>query len=272
MNRECRYAQEAIWDSARTGSRFSNEIQTHIAECDSCTQAQKEAAILADALAKAVCVPGAPDCRSAVMARISNATLIYRRAWVYACAVAVIAVGLGVLVLSPKPSQRAPMVVNNIKTPAKPHLTPIIRHEVKKGVVAVRTATTRTETPTIHKQAAPVKHIHAHKQVAPQPVRQSSPMYAQKPETHVEPEQPEPPVNDIGRPIAIAVVTWPDPNNQTPNEYSYSYSEKDPETGIVTNCSVVRSGDSYVKVMEVKPANDQSPKKRSMNHETNPNA
>lgn len=266
MNRECRYAQEAIWDSARTGSRLPDEIQTHITECDSCRQAHNEAAMLASALANAGCVPAAPDCRSAVMARIASSVPIYRRAWVYACAFAVITVGLGVIILSPKPSQRMPLVADNnvIK-----QTIPNVPHTVRKEVPRVAVTPIHKPNSILVKKTPKLASIP--KKAVPRTIKRSKPVFVQKPETPV-PEMPKPPSGRVLRPIAVAEVSWPDPNNQKQDEYSYSYREKDEKTGIVTNCSVKRSGDSLEMYMEAEPTSDQSPRKGSINYETNPNA
>ena len=261
MNRECRYAQEAIWDSAQTGSHVPDEIAAHIAECDSCRQAHNEVALLAGALANAGCVPAAPDCRSAVMAHISRSVPIYRRAWVYACAFAAIMVGLGVMVLLPKPSQRAPLVADNnvIK-----QTIPIVPHTVRKEAPRVAVVPIHRPDKAVTVKTTP-KLASIPKKAVPRTIKRSKPVFVQKPET------PEP-SGRVLRPIAVAEVSWPDPDNQKQDEYSYGYIEKDAETGIVTNCSVKRSGDSVEIYMGAEPVSDQSPKKGSMNYETNPNA
>ena len=261
MNRECRYAQ-VIWDSARTGSRLPDETQTHINQCDSCRQAHNEAALLAGALAEAGCVPTAPDCRSVVMDRISRSVPVYRRAWVYACAVAVITVGLGVMVLLPKPSQRAPIVAGNN----------IIKQTIPSPVQkeAPRVAITPIHKPNSILVKKTPKLASIPKKAVPQLIKQPKPVLAQKPETP-ELDMTKPMTIRVLRPIAVVEVSWPDPNDQKPDEYSYSYIEKDEKTGKVTNCSVERSGDSLEIYMEAEPASDQSPTKGSMNYETNTN-
>lgn len=82
----CQSFEETIWEHARTGAQLSAQAQSHIERCENCAQALREAKQIMNAVLSADCVPYAPDCRQAVMARIAPPARRPRLAWAYACA------------------------------------------------------------------------------------------------------------------------------------------------------------------------------------------
>ncbi|MCX6345541.1 MAG: hypothetical protein NT018_10805 [Armatimonadetes bacterium] len=80
----CQSFEETIWEHARTGARLSAQAQAHIERCENCAQALREAKRIMNAVLSADCVPYAPDCRQAVMARIAPPARRPRFAWAYA--------------------------------------------------------------------------------------------------------------------------------------------------------------------------------------------
>jgi hypothetical protein len=102
----CYAFEEAIWEHARTGTELSADAMDHIHNCDRCALAVREARRVLGAILDTDCVPPTPDCRQAVMARISPAERRPRLAWSYAfagVALAAVAVG-GVVTMRPDPT------------------------------------------------------------------------------------------------------------------------------------------------------------------------
>ena len=214
---------------------------------------------LSELLREADCVPDAPDCRSAVMARISTPSRGRPLAWAYACAAVLIAIA-GTWALLPHTQPQAPVVrvVRNVPTPPRQ-----IAHETVK--------------PAIEK---PQVFVEKHVATAPRPHRAhiawTPPKQVEQPRKVVvapEPpvlQTPAPAVGTIGRPVAIAIVTWPSLRKQASNTYSYGYTSRDTQTGNTTECRVKRSGNSVEIYMESKPEASQPPVKGSLEHETKP--
>ncbi len=86
MSNICESFEETIWEHARTGARLSAQAQSHIDQCENCQQTLRQATQIMSAVLSADCVPHAPDCRQAVMARIAPPVKRPRLAWAYACA------------------------------------------------------------------------------------------------------------------------------------------------------------------------------------------
>lgn len=86
MRNRCEAFEDAIWDRVRFGTDLPADARAHIDRCADCARALNEAGQLAGVVLQADCVPPAPDCRSAVMARIAPRQRQPRLAWAYACA------------------------------------------------------------------------------------------------------------------------------------------------------------------------------------------
>jgi len=86
MRNRCEAFEDAIWDRVRFGTDLPADARAHIDRCADCARALNEARQLAGVMLQADCVPPAPDCRSAVMARIAPRQRQPRLTWAYACA------------------------------------------------------------------------------------------------------------------------------------------------------------------------------------------
>ena len=307
----CEY-EEAIWEHAHTGEALSEDAQRHIERCPECARAQIEASRLSTVFPAISDVPPAPDCRSAVMARISGPARRFSFAWTYACAaVLVAAVGLA-YVVRPGIQHGGPATeVTATRTQSPPAGTPgsdrvAVRPVAPSNgvglskyvgpgfaipdpssrvcnppshVPAKRTARNNSRPPKARRQLPVVIAI-----VPPAPITElkdttPSPIKADMPATggasFPTPRPPSPDPRHLAadtRPVAIAVVTWPSASDQPADNYAYSYTERDPDTGAVTDCSVKRSGNSIDIRMEVKPEKKNPPVRGSVDYEPNSNA
>jgi len=86
MRNRCEAFEDAIWDRVRFGTDLPADARAHINQCADCARALNEARQLAGVMLQGDCVPPAPDCRSAVMARIAPRQRQPRLTWAYACA------------------------------------------------------------------------------------------------------------------------------------------------------------------------------------------
>ena len=66
-------------------------------------------------------------------------------------------------------------------------------------------------------------------------------------------------------------MTWPEAGTDSSSE-SYSYVERDSETGETTKGSVKRSGNTVEIYIESTPGGEQPPVKGSIEHESKSNA
>ena len=217
---------------------------------------------ISELLREADWVPEAPDCRAKVMERIR---VPERRsfAWAYVCAAVVIAIA-GTWALLPRAERQSPVVKVVKKTPAPPNV--IVHHIAppapeKPQATAEKHFATAPRPRRVHVAWTPPKPSEKAKEVVVIP--QPKPVVIQT---------PAPTVPTTGRPVAIAIVTWPSQTEQESDTYSYGYTSRDTRTGETTECRVKRSGDSVEIYMESKPEAKQSPVKGSIGYETKPNA
>ncbi|MCL5102779.1 MAG: hypothetical protein M1133_01520 [Armatimonadetes bacterium] len=319
MRNKCCEYEEAIWEHARNGAALSEDAQRHIERCSECDRALREAQRLSGVMRDSDSVPPFPDCRSAVMARISAPARRFNFAWTYACAaVLVAAVGLAYVIRPGVPATE----VTATKTQSPPTGTRIAlgNREQGTGNRRDRAVRPRFEPRTqVPRALAPTQHPAMHRRVAisesppqsqsgiskslhvrpsnarqhhpvvvaaapPAPIAElkaniAGPVKLDMPTTGgvgLAPPQPptssSQPLADDTRPVAIAVVTWPSASDQPADNYAYSYTQRDPDTGAVTDCSVKRSGNSIDIRMEVKPEKKEPPIRGSVDCETNSNA
>jgi len=218
---------------------------------------------LSELLREADCVPDAPDCRSAVMARISTPSRGRPLVWAYACAAVLIAIA-GTWALLPHAQRQAPVVEVVRKAPTPPrqiaHVTAQPAIEKPPQAFAEERVATAPRPRRAHVAWTPPKPVEQPKEavVVPQP---------QPPV-----QTPAPTVRTTGPPVAIAIVTWPSLRKQASNTYSYGYTSRDTQTGNTTECLVKRSGNSVEIYMESKPEASEPPVKGSTGYETKPNA
>ena len=71
MRNRCEAFEQAIWDHVRFGTDLPADARAHVDRCAEWRRALNEAGQIASVVVQANCVPPAPDCRSAVMARIA---------------------------------------------------------------------------------------------------------------------------------------------------------------------------------------------------------
>ena len=97
MEYKCDLIADESWERARAGEDLPPDIGKHVAECPKCRRVAGEVQAIVPMVRAAGCVPDAPDCRSAVMGRISLRPAT-RPIWAYALAsvllIAVIVTGL----------------------------------------------------------------------------------------------------------------------------------------------------------------------------------
>lgn len=257
MKHSCSEIEEALWESARSGSELAEHVLRHVAGCPACARAFKEAKQILCASSDNY-ASSAPDCRAAVMARIGIRGKA-RWAWAYACAaVAVLAVIAGGLTLrAPSPGTRQAV---------RP--TPVVRRlphvdQPKRIVVVPSSEIKRQPPPSRDRTIVRTPRLRR----APKPIPSRRPIVAAVPPLvadEVPPTQQEP------TPVAAVIVTGI-VNDQSP-DMSYGYRERDPVTGVTTECSVTRTGDSIEIHMESTPAGDPQPVKGSLSHENTNNA
>ncbi|MGB9619638.1 MAG: hypothetical protein ACPL7K_04420, partial [Armatimonadota bacterium] len=124
MKRECNRFDEIIWEHARTGIELPGEVRGHLESCPHCRQALADATRLSRLLIEVGRVPDTPDCRSAVISRLSGRPRGSAvPAWAYAFAVVLIgaAVALGITSLGHKTPPPAPVVAKRTSaTPQAP--------------------------------------------------------------------------------------------------------------------------------------------------------
>jgi len=262
MKRDCARVEEAIWDAARNGAEPPAGARRHAESCESCSLALKEAQRVGKLLLAADCVPAAPDCRSAVMARISGAKA-RSRVWSYAWAAsAVAAVIIAVILLA----ARSPV-------PPKPL---IVRKEAPAPKVNIRVAVTPPREQVASAQEPAKRSIRAKAEPGRRSVRRAAPAYLQLPRQPVKlaavPPAPrreaaEEPVNvapEAPPPVAFVSVSFEPPAKDD----SYGYVKYDHDTGVTTTCMVKRSGNSIEVQMESTPGKSNSIR-GGMNNETN---
>lgn len=263
MNLSCREIEEALWEHARTGSPLAGNVRRHVDRCPACARVleESEQIICAASDDYAAC---APDCRAAVRARIADARPRVRLAWGYACATAVLAVVVvaGLVLRGPT---TAPRRLASKPPAAQRSTAPRVQPERQ------RTAAPRVEIKkqpaTNLRQTVPVRKQLPHRA---RRIRHSRPAPAREMPILVK-VTPPPSAEDVTpRPIAAVIVTGiVDERNP---DMSYGYRERDAATGITTECSVTKSGNSIDIRMESTPGGEKLPVKGSIDNEKDSNA
>jgi len=251
MKDSCREIEEALWEHAHTGSVLPEDVRRHVDSCPDCAQVIKEGKQILCAASDDYAA-AAPDCRSAVMDRIAKPAPRFRPVWAYACAVAALAALIvgGLEMRGPSPQPRRLVSVGT-----KQHTAPVPRVEIEKQP----TTNVRQRVPVRQQRPQGVRRIrHFH----PAPVRERPILVRVTP----------PPVSEdvTPRPIAAVIVTGV-VDERSP-DMSYGYRERDAATGVVTECSVNRSGNSIDIRMESTPGGEKPPVKGSIDNEKNSNA
>ena len=264
MKRNCARVEEAIWDAARSGAGLPSGVERHAESCESCRLALKEAERVGKLLLAADCVPEAPDCRSAVMARIAG-TRTRAWSWSYAWAIpAVAAMIIAVILLA----ARSPV-------PTKPV---IVKQEAPAPRVKIRVAVTppREQAAVVPK---PDKHpvgtkaeLGRHSNVC----LRRTPAHPDLPRKTVKlAAVPPAPRREVTAnpaylaPEALLRVAFVSVSFEPPaKDDSYGYVKYDHETGVTTTCVVRRSGNSVELQMESTSGKSNSIR-GGMNNETN---
>lgn len=265
MSLDCISVSDAIWDFAREGIQLTEEQLRHARSCRCCASALAEAQASVAAFGCVKPYPAAPDCRSAVMGRISTQRTRLLPAWIYACAVLLVAVMIAGALLWPHRGRPAlvqakrPPEIPSFAPPKMPARAPEPTREMRTvelekpgapGRVRPRKPNLRRFEPTPH----------THKASPTDTVAPTAP----KPGWEIPEPQAAPTVDDSS---ALAFVTWPIANQQR-DSYQYSYAVTDPATGEVTRCSVKREGNAIEIDMESKPAEPETkPAKESKSNE-----
>lgn len=218
MKWDCARVDDAISDWAR-GIELPEGARSHIAECPICAQALEEARAFGELVKCADSVPAAPDCRSAVMARISKPR---RSAWIYAWAAVPMAIAIILVILMlparqiPTPrqtiSRQSPLVVHQA-----PKVAPTVKPEAPKPTMI---ATAITGTGHHHRRVKRHTVVHQPKPV-PTPAVEPQPEEP-IPVCVVKPSEPDTP------PVAMVYVTWDKPN--TDKSFKCVVTESKPQT------------------------------------------
>ncbi len=199
----------------------------------------------------------APDCRQAVMARIASPRWTLRPVWAFACAVALIAVvAAGVMMNRPGPTEPVKQIARQervVPRPVAPERVVKAPAPAPQAIIAPAPKTsprlTRAIQPRPHRRYAPVPRPRTIAP-APEPALQAS--NAPVPSLNPQPST----LNPEDRPVAAVMVSWPEPAEGT--DASYHYVERDAATGVVTSCSVRRTGDS-VEIYVESTSGDEKP-------------
>lgn len=248
MEYKCDLIADEIWERARAGESLPAETVEHLDECPKCRRVAAEArAVVPMMQVAASCVPDAPDCRSAVMERIS-ARPFWRSAWAYAAVsvLLVVVIVTGWLAMrsgadkqqmagEPKPAGQERFV--------KPQAAPEAQPETPKPE--------RPSAPVIEKspKIERPKRIHLLPRQRPTQLVKHAPS-KQEPDKHEMSAalDPEEVVTFDDEPVAAVAVSWPTVGDQV-MPASYSYTDTDVSTGAVTFCCVERSADTiYVNL------------------------
>lgn len=265
MSLDCIKVSDAVWSCIREDRELTEEELQHINACSSCADVLAEAQLCVGALNCVKPCPPAPDCRSAVHARVSNRRARFAPVWAYACVAIVIATMIGVAFLLPHSSRpvSSPDLVM-AKAPVYKQPTPPLPAPEPKPEVQVHESKPQQSSFSEAREVNYSRHVPAlHKHKTP-PVQ-----VVIRPVTIPVTEKPgqvvASPQDDTS---ALAYATWP-MQNQPENSYNYSYTTTDPETGEVTSCEVKREGDSVEIKMEADPAeSEMKPGKESKIDET----
>ena len=274
MKRECDRFEESIWEHARTGGELAKDARRHAQSCEECARALEDAKTLSGLLAEAGRVPDAPDCRSAVMARISGEARRWAvPAWAYACAVVLIgaAVAVGIVNHQPKAPATAPLVVKKI-SPARSGPPVIAKknvpqprqvavgptHHVTQPTEGIKSTSVRRHVKPRYRVVRRDRAVALHPTRKPRNVEPGTSGLALAP-------GPRPPTPDP-RSVAAVYVTWPQAGDSA--DTSYQYVERDAQTGETTTCSVKRSGDKVEIYIESTPGGNAPPVKGSIQNES----
>jgi len=271
MKRECGEFEESIWECARTGEELAKQVRRHVGSCRECKRALEEARRLSGTLLDAGRVADTPDCRAAVMAAISREprlsigtilSLSKGPAWAYACGAVLLAavIAVGMMAHRPRNTVRSPLSVT--RTAPQTIQKKLFHHEQVVNAPTVnperkpgRIETARVAVHKTHRHHAAPEHVALIQHPTPK---------THHPSPATQPRSPEP------RAVAAVYVTWPE-GNETADQ-SYSYMERNAETGETTTCSVKRSGDKVEIYIESTPGGPELPVKGSIENESKINA
>ena len=136
--------------------------------------------------------------------------------------------------------------------------------------VRVKEPTTSQDAVAPRKPATPKKRVYHSTKRAPK--SHQKPVREEQPPEPEEPAEP-PPVEEYqqyDRPVALVMVSFP--TGRREETESYSYTQRNTETGEVTKCSVTRSGNSIEIYLESTPGGEAPPVKGSVDYENNTSA
>jgi hypothetical protein len=237
MKYQCDRIADEIWDHA--GEDLPADIAEHIAACPDCGRVADEARKLLPMMQAASCVPDAPDCRSAVMERISPRSG-FRPVWAYALAsvLLITVIVTGLLTLRSGPKQTVPQMVNQPKQKTE-----------QRTVNPVK-----PDAPIIEKQKTVVRQAEVKRPKRVLPKHTPTQIVREAPKQEPSPEQMPAPAPEVvsyeDAPVAAVAVTWPSADGET-DGWS-GYTNVDTVTGEVTVCRTERSGDSVSIYLESK--------------------
>ncbi len=244
MSSDCIRISEAIWDFARGGAALTQKDMAHIGSCKSCAETYYEARSCIEALAQTQPHPTAPDCRSAVMSRISNRRMRFAPALSYACGVVVVAAAVAGYLLCP----RSTPIAKTTATAVKPPTTAPSAVQPKANAHALAPEPPVIVRPRMPHRSRPARWARVeHRRVETAKVV----AVATKPTRKIAESEKIPSADGTS---ALAYVTW---STQPQDSYDYSYTSTDPASGEVTKCSVKREGRTIEINMESEPAKSE---------------
>jgi len=254
MSRDCIRVSESIWNSVREGIELTEAELRHVRTCESCAAELEQAQASLAALDCARAYPPAPDCRSAVMARISRRRGVFSPAWGYALAVVVVLIVIGGALLRSGGGRPLPPTDRNLagapthivpQPPLAPEPRPEVLPKEPEAPLVARKPEVRRSTVRGYASAPRKRRMRRPDSVtpnAPPRAREDAPTAAAPPD---------------GESSALAYVTW-STGGQPTDSYRYSYSVTDPATGEVTKCSVRREGSAVEIKMESETAKPEA--------------
>lgn len=264
MSLDCISVSDAIWNFVREGTELTEEQLGHAGSCSSCASTMAEAQASVEAFGCIKPCPAVPDCRSAVMGRISAPRTRLLPAWSYACAVLLVAAIIAGAFIRPHVAQQAS---GQSKKPSRIASSPSPKLPAPEPKPEMRvTKLEKPQTPQHSKLRRtafrPLKlRRHKHRTVPVNTAATTEP----KPGWENPKLQVTPPAGDSH---ALAYVTW-SIASQPEGSYHDSYTLTDSETGEVTKCSVKRDGKAIEINMESEPAKPETkPVKESKSNET----
>ena len=269
FNKTCLEVNEHIW-MAGAGGALPEQAEDHIARCKRCAHALREARQIVVVIPK-VGEIAAPDCRGVVLSQIAPQPSQRRLASVLGLGVAAAIVIVAVMLVgrlrpeSPDVVKFVPHIANPVG-PAASHTASVDKPTTHAARVDIAKADYPRQNESKRYRRHGLRRLIGAQTRVPDRVAQKQPAV----EVIVLPnvavaEAPTPVASDLN-----VRVTWYADGGKP--DHSYSYTERDPDSGKIIRSTGRRTGDSIF--LSIQPALEQSgePLKGLLNDKINPNA